>query len=131
MQLLSIEIISWAENQWTFCSKHGHLEEATRIFHEMVSKGLKPDVFTYNTFVACYTNRGMLTEALNVVKHMKKSGCKPGEVTYRTLVDAYCKLGRYEDVERILKFIKQTDPNFDKAAFRRIAARVSEYDRQP
>lgn len=96
----------------------------------MVSKGLKPDVFTYNTFVACYTNRGMLTEALNVVKHMRKSGCKPGEVTYRTLVDAYCKLGRYEDVERILKFIKQNDPNFDKAAFRRIAARVSEYDRQ-
>lgn len=66
-----------------------------------------------------------------MVKHMKKSGCKPGEVTYRTLVDAYCKLGRYEDVERILKFIKQADPNFDKAAFRRIAARVSEYDRQP
>lgn len=70
----------------------------------------------------------MLTEALNVIRHMKKSGCKPGEVTYRTLVDAYCKLGKFEEVERILKFIKNSDPNFDKAAYRRIAVRVNEYD---
>jgi pentatricopeptide repeat protein len=94
----------------------------------MVSKGLQPDAFTYNTFVAMYANRGMLAEALNVIRHMKKSGCKPGEVTYRTLVDAYCKLGRFDEVERILKFIKNSDPNFDKTAFRRVAARVNDYD---
>lgn len=78
--------------------------------------------------MGCYVNGGMFPEALSVVKHMHKTGCKPDEVTYRTLVDAYCKIGKFEEVERILKFIKSSDPNFSKAAYRRIAARVDDYD---
>lgn len=110
------------------CSKHGQMDDAARIFHEMVSKGLQPDAFTYNSFVSCYANLGMFAEAMDVIKHMKKTGCRPGEVTYRTLIDAYCKLGKFSEVDRIFRFIKDSDPHLDKAAYRRIAARIDEYE---
>jgi pentatricopeptide repeat domain-containing protein 1 len=104
------------------------MDEAARIFNELVSVGLQPDVFTYNTFVSCYACAGKFTDAMNVIKHMKKSGCRPSEVTYHALVDAYCKLGKFPEIDRVLRFIKNTDPGLDRAFYRRIASRATEFE---
>ena len=45
-------------------SQNGHGEEAVRVFHQMESSGLIPNVTSWNSMISGYAQRGLEYEAL-------------------------------------------------------------------
>ena len=45
-------------------SQNGHGEEAVRLFHQMESSGLIPNVASWNSMISGYAQRGLEYEAL-------------------------------------------------------------------
>lgn len=46
-------------------------------------RSLVPDLYTYNTVMAVFSNSGMLPRALGLLEEAKTRGLRPDVVTYR------------------------------------------------
>ncbi|CAN6864033.1 unnamed protein product [Brassica oleracea] len=57
----SWDLVSYNTVITDFCRK-GMMQEAVRMLSEMTGRGIRPCVFTYNTFVSGYTAMGMFGE---------------------------------------------------------------------
>ncbi|KAH7570179.1 hypothetical protein JRO89_XS05G0063000 [Xanthoceras sorbifolium] len=73
-----------------FCQT-GKMVEAHKLFHEMLSKGLKPDVVTYTALIDSYCKANNITKAMKLMEDMRVAGFPPDTLTYTTLMDAYSK----------------------------------------
>ena len=102
------------------------MQEAIRILSEMTTRGIRPCIFTYNTFVAGYAAQAMFTEIDDVIGYMIQHNCRPNELTYKIVVDGYCKARRYKEAMDIVSKIKEIDDSFDDQSIERLAFRVRE-----
>ncbi|KAL5761895.1 hypothetical protein ACOSP7_018159 [Xanthoceras sorbifolium] len=88
-----------------FCQT-GKMVEARKLFHEMLSNGLKPDVVTYTALIDGYFKASNITQAMKLMEDMKVAGFPPDTFTYTTLMDAYSKsremVKAYELVQEML-----------------------------
>ncbi|KAK3229355.1 hypothetical protein Dsin_001236 [Dipteronia sinensis] len=75
------------------------MERAKDLMEEMVTKGIDPDVVTYNTLINGYCNNGIVDEALKVKTIMEWKDFEPNVVTYNTISSCLCKLKLYEEVK--------------------------------
>ena len=51
-------------------SQNGHGEEVVRLFHQMESSGLIPNVTSWNSMISRYAHRGIEYEALVFLREM-------------------------------------------------------------
>lgn len=65
----------------------GH-ERVVAIFDLIVSDGLEPSVWSYNTVLSALVRENMLPEAFYWLDEMRVRGCKPDAVSYNTLMGA-------------------------------------------
>ncbi|CAH9072982.1 unnamed protein product [Cuscuta epithymum] len=65
--------------------KAGRIEEANRLFQQMKSVGINPDVVTYNTLIEVHSKAGRLKKAYDFLKIMLDAGCVPNNVTDKIL----------------------------------------------
>ncbi|CDY44766.1 BnaC02g01210D [Brassica napus] len=68
--------------------------EADSLFNEMVSKGLKPSVATYNSMVDGWCKEGEIDLAMSCVARMYEDEKDPDVVTYTSLIHGLCASGR-------------------------------------
>ncbi|KAJ6674233.1 ATPASE EXPRESSION PROTEIN 3 [Salix viminalis] len=72
------------------------VEGARMISDLMKCRGVKPDSYTYGSFISGMCKEGKLEEASGMLEKMKEIGLRPNAVTYNTLIDGYCNKGNLE-----------------------------------
>ncbi|PQM40475.1 pentatricopeptide repeat-containing protein [Prunus yedoensis var. nudiflora] len=91
---------------------------------EMTARGIRPCIFTYNTFITGYAGQGMFSEIDEVISYMTQNNCKPNELSYKIAVDGYCKARKYKEAMDFLSKIKEIDNSFDDQYVQRLASRI-------
>src|SRR5690349_9089054 len=75
----------------------------------MQHQGVKPNVVTWNTFIAAYGQQGQLKEAQKLLKQMQQRGVKPDVVTWNALISAhaYGHSGRLKEAQELFQQMQQ------------------------
>ncbi|KAF8706577.1 hypothetical protein HU200_030860 [Digitaria exilis] len=76
-----------------------NLAMAREFFDEMLSKGLQPDCFAYNTRICAELALGSASKAFQLREVMMLEGISSDIVTYNILIDGLCKTGNLKDAE--------------------------------
>lgn len=71
----------------------GGLPKALDMLKEMRSRGLAPDVITYNTLINACSVSAQVEEAERLFQDMQARGLKPNVVTYSTLITSHARAG--------------------------------------
>ncbi|KAM0028366.1 putative tetratricopeptide-like helical domain superfamily [Helianthus debilis subsp. tardiflorus] len=69
------------------------VEEALRIFKQMVRGTIKPNVVTYNVLLTGVLQKG---DALDLLQALESNGTELGIKVYNSVIDGLCKSGRME-----------------------------------
>ena len=77
------------------CSINFEREEET--LRELLEKGIKPDIISYDTVIYAYCRNGRMREASRIFSEMKDSGIVPDVVTYNTFVASYVADSMFPD----------------------------------
>ncbi|GLJ29343.1 hypothetical protein SUGI_0578720 [Cryptomeria japonica] len=78
------------------------LEEAQKLFDQMVTLSIPPSVVTYSTLIDGYCKTGRIEDALKLLETMKGKGSNPNVITYNSIVDALAEAGRPQDAHLML-----------------------------
>ncbi|PKA55167.1 Pentatricopeptide repeat-containing protein [Apostasia shenzhenica] len=81
---------------FAFC-RTGRLEEATKAYDDMVSRGCRPNVFVHTCLIGAYCKEGRIEEALHLVEEMQLTGLKAYNETYDHLIEGCARAGRIEE----------------------------------
>ncbi|XP_027174281.1 putative pentatricopeptide repeat-containing protein At1g12700, mitochondrial [Coffea eugenioides] len=73
------------------------MDQALSLLHEMIEKGIAPDVITYNCLVQGLCNLSKWKDVENLFTEMKAYNIVPDVVTFNILIDALCKEGQLAD----------------------------------
>ncbi|VAH56940.1 unnamed protein product [Triticum turgidum subsp. durum] len=74
-------------NGW--CVK-GSLADAKRVWNEIIVSKLKPDLFTYGTFINALTKAGKLSTAVKLFTSMWEKGINPDVAICNCIIDQLC-----------------------------------------
>lgn len=80
--------------------KKGSVEEAERMWNEMISKGFVPDTGAYNVRIMNAQN-GKLEDVVKLIEEMKETGLKPDTISYNYLMTCYCKNGMIDEAKKV------------------------------
>jgi pentatricopeptide repeat protein len=69
---------------------------------QMLSKGIDPDVITYNSLISCLCRDGMVDEAIGLLADMLSGRFQPNIVSYKTVLLGLCKAHRIDDAIEVL-----------------------------
>uniref|UniRef100_A0A803KP88 Pentatricopeptide repeat-containing protein n=1 Tax=Chenopodium quinoa TaxID=63459 RepID=A0A803KP88_CHEQI len=67
----------------------GQLEDAENFFSNLLSKGLQPDIRTYNIMIKGFCKKGLMSEVGQVLRIMEEDGCPPDDRTYNIIIRGY------------------------------------------
>ncbi|KAJ4827634.1 hypothetical protein Tsubulata_008251 [Turnera subulata] len=96
-----------------YCMKQ-EVDEALVVFEEMVSRGLKPNEFTYNTLVKGLSE----VQRFDKVKEiLRDGGFTPDTCTYNILIDSQCHAGNLSEALEVLKRMKELNVQPDSATY--------------
>ncbi|CAI0376483.1 unnamed protein product [Linum tenue] len=68
----------------------GDLDTADEILKQMLSKGVEPNVYTYNALILACMRKGDINTAITRKEDMLSKGINPDVVTYNLLIGAAC-----------------------------------------
>ncbi|KAL6320190.1 hypothetical protein AAG906_004699 [Vitis piasezkii] len=83
------------------CSRESNLEEAVKVYNDMVAHRCQPDLWTYNAMISVYGRCGMSREAGRLFKDLESKGFLPDAVTYNSLLYAFAREGNVDKVKEI------------------------------
>ncbi|XP_073281091.1 pentatricopeptide repeat-containing protein At3g12770 [Primulina huaijiensis] len=89
--------------------KNGHANEALDLFHEMISKKIKPDSVTLQSAVLATAQLGSLEQARLMGGHVKNSEFRDNLFVNTALIDMYSKCGNVELARQIFNQIVNKD----------------------
>ncbi|XP_027174283.1 putative pentatricopeptide repeat-containing protein At1g12700, mitochondrial [Coffea eugenioides] len=79
------------------------MDQALSLLHEMIEKGIAPDVITYSCLVRGLCNLSKWKDVEKLLTEMKAYNIVPNVITFNILIDALCKEGQLEGAEEVLK----------------------------
>ncbi|WVZ82134.1 hypothetical protein U9M48_029432, partial [Paspalum notatum var. saurae] len=94
------------------CSQSSNLEDAVKVFEEMVASECRPDLWTYNAMVSVHGRCGKTEDAERLFRELVEMGFVPDAITYNSLLYAFAKEGDVDKVE-------QTCEDLVKAGFKK------------
>ncbi|XP_038717813.1 pentatricopeptide repeat-containing protein At5g40400 isoform X2 [Tripterygium wilfordii] len=72
----------------------GKLREAHQLLHQMIHRGMDPDIVSYNTLVFAYCKDGKMQESRSLLLDMIGYGIDPDHFTCHVIVEGYWKQGK-------------------------------------
>nr|CAD1826131.1 unnamed protein product [Ananas comosus var. bracteatus] len=93
--------------------KMGRMEEAFRVFNDMIGLGIKPSRVTYNVLIDGYGKAGdmpsaaSLDDALKLWNEMGQRELRPNIYTFATMINFLCKKNRLGEAQVLLKELNE------------------------
>ncbi|OVA19051.1 Pentatricopeptide repeat [Macleaya cordata] len=84
-------------------SKFGDVQNARRVFDEMLQK----DLLSWNSMISGYVCNGFIDLSIKLLDSMRLNGFEPDLVTWNTIMDAYCRIGLCEEASKIFEHVKE------------------------
>ncbi|KAH7667296.1 TPR-like protein [Dioscorea alata] len=81
----------------------GHVENAEKIFDDMMKTSKKLSSNYYNALLNVYASQKLLSKGKELAKRMSDNGCRIGPLTWDVLVRMYAESGEVEKAELILE----------------------------
>ncbi|KAL7101776.1 hypothetical protein ACP275_08G076000 [Erythranthe tilingii] len=88
-------------NGW--CNVIGSLREGQRIWNEMETRGVKPDVYSYSSIMSCYSKANHLNKVVRFYEKMKSLGVKPDKKVYNAVIHALAKGKLLKEAHNVMK----------------------------
>ncbi|CAN1310104.1 Pentatricopeptide repeat-containing protein At3g23020 [Linum perenne] len=93
--------------------KSGQIEEASKIFAQMLKEGIVPSTVTFNTMIHICGNNGHLDEVTSLLEKMQEIRCPLDSRTYSILISLYAK---HDDIDFAALYFRrmkedQLEPN--------------------
>ncbi|XLR68692.1 hypothetical protein HN51_015746 [Arachis hypogaea] len=71
-------------------------------FHDIMSKGVVPDAFTYSIFIHSYCNANDMYSAFRVLDKMRRYDLLPNVFTYNCVIKKLCKNEKVQEAYQLL-----------------------------
>ena len=85
------------------CGKGGQWKHALELLTEMQTRGLKPDVITFNAAISACERGGQWEHALELLTEMQTQGVTPDVITFGSAISACEQGGQWERALSLLK----------------------------
>ncbi|KAK4773707.1 hypothetical protein SAY87_028726 [Trapa incisa] len=111
--------------------KLGKIDEAEKLWAEMVSKGCELDSAVYNIKIMNAQDVGPQT-VKDIIEEMKENGVEPSTVSYNYLITSYSKAGLIEDAMKVYEGLRENGCRPNAVTFRtlvRYSCERGEYQR--
>ncbi|XP_065869379.1 pentatricopeptide repeat-containing protein At2g28050 [Euphorbia lathyris] len=82
--------------------KIGEIKRCRALVEQMVSKGVHPNIATYNVILAACAKRWNFEELDSMLALMEKEGEAFNFITYKILIDGYSSYGKIEEAEKLV-----------------------------
>ncbi|XP_057448909.1 pentatricopeptide repeat-containing protein At2g17525, mitochondrial [Lotus japonicus] len=84
-------------------SKDGAIEDAKRVYDQMIDEGGIPSILVYNCLVHGFCKEHSVREAIELMNEMIVNNCFPVPATFNAIITGFCRQGK---VESALKFLE-------------------------
>ena len=84
--------------------KWGRLEEASKVFGEMMQSGVAPDTITFNTMINVCGSRGLMEEAKALLEKMEERRIRPDVKTFNIFMSMHAASG---DMAAMLSYFQR------------------------
>lgn len=85
------------------CSRVGDMDAASRLFQDMMTMDVVPDLITYSTLIKGYCLANELDQALQLFTLMQKKGIKPDAIVFNSLLDGCAKKQMVSLCEQVIR----------------------------
>ncbi|KAK6150939.1 hypothetical protein DH2020_015871 [Rehmannia glutinosa] len=92
-------------NGW--CNVIGSLREGKRIWKEMETRGVRPDVYSYGSIMSCLSKLNKLNVVLRLYERMKALGIKPDRKVYNAVIHALAKGRLVNEARSLMKTMEE------------------------
>jgi len=89
------------------CSRVGDMDNAARLFRDMMDAQCAPDLITYSTLIKGYCVREELDEAIKLFSLMRRKGIKPDAVVFNSLLDGCAKKQMPDLCEQVISDMEE------------------------
>ncbi|KAF8691666.1 hypothetical protein HU200_040049 [Digitaria exilis] len=89
--------------------KNGDLRMAEYLFREMITSGIRADVFLYSILIDAYAEVGKVQQAAAYFGLMKKDGLCESAIIYNSLIKLYTKVGYVAEARETYKLLRSLD----------------------
>ncbi|KAL3611602.1 hypothetical protein D5086_002622 [Populus alba] len=93
------------EAEVAFLDRSENFERSEEVLKEILAKGIKPDIISYNTVIFAYCRNGRMKEASRIFSEMRESGLVPDVITYNTFVASYAADSMFEDAIDVVRYM--------------------------
>ncbi|KAL5721415.1 hypothetical protein ACHQM5_005066 [Ranunculus cassubicifolius] len=97
--------------------KKGKVEEAEKLWGEMIGKGCTPDVAAYNVRIM-HAYQKLPEDVLVVINEMIAGELKPDTISYNYLYTCYCNHGMIAEAKKVIEDFKVNGCSPNAATFR-------------
>nr|GMD95861.1 putative pentatricopeptide repeat-containing protein At1g12700, mitochondrial [Ipomoea batatas] len=97
--------------------KIGRLNIARNVFNDLISKGRRLNVKTYNVMINGLCRGGFLDEALELLRKMEKNDCLPDTVTYNVILQEFVREKKWHEANLLLDEMVGKGISLDRCTF--------------
>lgn len=90
-------------------AKHGQVEQALELYHQMQGSALRPDDYVYVAILQACGNTGALAQGRRIHEHVRQSNFKNNVYVGNTLIDMYAKCKSPGDVRKVFDALSARD----------------------
>ncbi|CAK9140500.1 unnamed protein product [Ilex paraguariensis] len=92
---------------------HGYLNDAWKLFYEMETTNVTPDIITWNCLLSGHFLHGSYQEVLNILLKMQVSGFKPNSSSITSVLQAISELGSLNFGKEIHGYVMRNRLDYD------------------
>ncbi|KAJ6421620.1 hypothetical protein OIU84_028903 [Salix udensis] len=106
---LKLEHLGFIPDEVTFgilicwCCRERKLSGAFNYLSELLSRGLKPDIWCYHALISALFKEDLWKHAQDVLDEMVDMGTTPVLSTFKILLAGYCRARRFDEVKMVIR----------------------------
>ncbi|MCE3052072.1 hypothetical protein HAX54_051503 [Datura stramonium] len=106
--VLKLDQLGFCMNEITFgiligwACREGKLKDAFFYLSEILSRNLKPHIYSYNAILSGIFKEGMWKHYQDILQEMEDQGVEPQLSTFRVLLAGFCKARQFDEVNAVV-----------------------------
>ncbi|CAN4090658.1 unnamed protein product [Withania somnifera] len=106
--VLKLDQLGFCTNEITFgiligwACREGKLKDAFLYLSEILSRNLKPHIYSYDAILSGLFMKGMWKHYQEILQEMEDQGVEPQSSTFRVLLAGFCKARQFDEVNTVV-----------------------------